>query len=257
MIKWIITNRFASATITSNSENASFPDDNAVDERLRKVWRTTGVTSEWIKFDLGSAQTIDFFSLFNNNFTTGATVRIFAHPSDLGNTIASWAGVADLELTVTFNNRVGAIFPSTNNNRQWWFLGLEDAGNTDGFLSLGLVYGNQATVTTDNFNENWGETETDPSRITFSEGQTPYIVDKLSNQYKEFNIEFTDLDTADRAVLRTLLSDTAISNPFVIALDSTLEPLEWTRYGIITNPLDFTYTPNQRINTSLNFREAR
>lgn len=252
-IGWSTTNLLSSASITAATADSDFPAANIVDNRIRNTYRSTDDDDEWVKFDLGSDQQVDIFTVFQNNITTSPTTfKILGHASDLGNNLSDWVGSATYEASLSYDGKVAIVYP--DQSLRWWMIGVDDASNPAGYIELGLAWAGALTNTTHNFNEYFDDFEVDPSRVSFSEGQNPYTVDKLSNRYKQYDIQFTDIESADIALLRTLFRTVGIGTAFVLSLD-TNDSVELTRFGLLVDGLRFSFQENQRATAALPFRE--
>jgi hypothetical protein len=255
MIQFLTTNKFDGVTVSALSEaSAAHGASNVQDRFLKKTWRSSGLANEWLKFDLGSAKQVTLFTFFKNNFTSSATVKLYAHASDLGSLESSWAGVATYEATVTsFDQTVGVI--SINQTLRYWLLAISDATNTDGYVEIGRVFAGVPTAPSENFNEVFSEPNIDPSDTFWTQGMHQYSVERET--YKQFEITFNDMPAADQTVLRNVWAAVHKREPFVMALDLTQYPVDLTRYGVFTSDLNFSWAPNNRVNCPMSFRELK
>lgn len=253
MIKFLYTNSFDSATVTSLNVATGYSAANVQDRLLKKTYRSTGLTSQWLKFDLGSTKTIDMFTFFYNNLTSGATVKLYGHATDLGLTELAWAGASYVGTITSFDARAGYIAPT--GAYRWYLLAITDASNTDGYIQIGRVCGGTAVSPTENFAEDFQESIIDGSDQSWTIGSHVYSIQR--ERYTTFDFSFRDISNANQVLLRTLYAAVYKTEPFVIAFDASVEPYRWTRYGVLTTDLQFSYTANARANCSLGFRELR
>lgn len=253
MIKFLYTNRFDSATVTSLNAATGYAASNVQNRLLKNTWRSTGLSNQWLKFDLGSTLAVDLFTFFYNNLTSGATITLYGHASNLGNLESDWSGATYKQTITSFDARVGIKLPAVS--LRWWLLGISDALNSNGYIEIGRVFGGATVSPDENFSEDIQETFFDSSLQNWTIGGHVYSVSR--ERYKEFNFNFLDLSAANQTILRTLWAAVYKTEPFVIAFDTSGQPLEFTRYGVFTTDLNFSYTPNARANTSMTFRELR
>lgn len=255
MIRFLTTNFFDSASITSFSAASGYPNTNVQTKFLAQRYRTAGISTEWLKFDLGSAKLVDLFTFASSNLTSGAVVKLYGHASDLGSTDASWAAATYSSGAITtFDTRIGVISP--NNTLRYWFLSIADTGNTNGYIEIGRVFGGDSVSPGVNFNEDFSESEVDPSIQTTTEGRQIYSV--VKNKYKTFDFYFSDLDDADVIILRNIWKSVYRTEPLVVSMDSTFEPVELTRYGRFNmESFSASYTENERANIHMSFIEER
>lgn len=253
MIRFLYENIFASATLTSSTETSGYADDNVLDNFPSQKWRSTDRDDQWLKFNLGSAQEVTMFTAIRNNLTSTAVLKLYGHATNLGDNAAAWAG-ATYSGTLSFDQNVGIVFP--NNTLQWWFLEIDDPSNADNFVEVGLIYGGAYQSPSENFNEDFMEKTCDSSLQNWSEGGHGFSVEKPT--WKEFQIQFADIDSDNRTVLKTMWDAVGRREPLVIALDPDLYPVEFTRFGKFMNEaLEFQGMAYDRFSTSLYFREVR
>ena len=93
-LKFVLTDVLDSATVTASSTTSGLPAQNVQDPLVRKVYRSTASTNEWLKFDVGAATTINCLMIANHNLTLGSTVKFQGHASD------SW-GTPSLDTNLT------------------------------------------------------------------------------------------------------------------------------------------------------------
>lgn len=253
MIRFLYTTQLDSATVTSLNAATNYPASNVQTRLLKQTWRTTGLSNQWIKFDLGSAKSITMFSFFYNNLTSGATVTLYGHASNMGNLESDWSAATYKSTITSFDTRVGVNFP--NNSLRWWLIGISDATNPSGYIELGRCYAGAYVSPDENFNEDFQETFFDPSLQTWSVGQHCYSIQR--ERAKEWNFTFTDISSANQTVLRNLWASVYKTEPFVIALDPSDNPVEFTRYGVLTSDLNFNFSANGRANATMTFKELR
>ena len=136
-----------SPTITSNSENSDYPDDNVAEPSRVDIYRATGDTAEWLKFDFAAAKTFTCICVdWLHNFTGSATVNLEFNSSD------SWSPPAATEaLTVAAGKAIVKRF--TSKNYRWVRLTVADASNPDTYIEIPHLWlGEWQDLTT-----HWGE----------------------------------------------------------------------------------------------------
>jgi hypothetical protein len=130
-VKFLQTNLIDSASLTGSTEESAYPAANVQDSILASVWRTTGVTSENLVINLGTAQSADIVFLGNHNLTSSATITLQANSSD------SWGAPPFSESLTWESGVINKAFTSAS--YQYWRILIADATNTDGYLKLGGV----------------------------------------------------------------------------------------------------------------------
>ncbi len=227
--RFLYTFKFDTGTITSSSEVTGLPDDNAVHAFVARVWRTTGDTSEWIKFDMGSAKKITMVAIFGHNLTSGATVTVEANSSD------SWTTPA-YTATITWNERVLVKF--LDQTYRWWRITFADAANPDGYIEIGRICAGEYVEPDVNVTEEVSKRVVDPSTRRESEGRQVYTVEK--NEYRVYGVRFTGISRTQQSQLETMFRSVKTIRPLVFALDPDNYPADETIYCIITTPLEFS-----------------
>lgn len=175
MIRFCYQNKADSATVSASSQVASLPAANVQHFWKSKPWRATGCTSEWLKLNLGSAQSILAVILTGHNLTSGATVHFQANATDV------WTSPS-VDATVPWSARDLVYLWNAAQSYQWWRITIADASNPDGFVQAGRVYIGPAPSPDRNFTS-YKRTVVDPTVISPStdgaesfEDKTPYYV---------------------------------------------------------------------------------
>lgn len=223
------------ATITGSSEaSTDLADDNVVNNAPGRVWRTTGNTSENIVFDLGSAQTITCFALFNFNLTSGATVTLQANASD------SWGSPSYSQaLTIATDSDSNVIkrlvyFPSTS-TYQYWRLLIADASNTDGYIEIGRIVAGQYYEPSRNIIDGFSITPDDPSDVADVGGV--YTEANELTKFRTAVVSFAEIDRTQREKFETIFDKVGRTKPMVWALNPSDYPTKDSLYCRFKTPM--------------------
>ncbi len=82
-MKVIYDNIVTSATITSSSEASGFEWDTALNDiKLTRIGRTTGDTSEWLKFAFSTVQSVDYCAILGHNLSEDAVITLEGNNTD-------------------------------------------------------------------------------------------------------------------------------------------------------------------------------
>jgi hypothetical protein len=124
-------------TVSASSEVAQYPALNAVHPHLSRVWRTTAVAAQWIKFDAGVGKTIAFDTacIVGHNLTSTAVVRVQTDDAD---TWAPPGGVdksGDPTQSIIFVDL--APLPTA---RRYCRVYVDDPANPAGYIQIGRVF---------------------------------------------------------------------------------------------------------------------
>lgn len=194
------------AVIYASSENENNPLAFLQNQLPTLVHKTTGVNSEWWKWDLGAARNVRYFIFWNHNFSRNASIRLQA------NSIDSWTSPA-VDVSVDWmTERIVKIFETVNSYR-WWRLVVQDSGNSNGYLQGGFAFLGEFFETSRYFSE-VQITDIDPSILIESdEGQTSAIV---KSKYWIKKYDFQGLSENDIIALREAFNYLGRANSFFI-----------------------------------------
>jgi hypothetical protein len=119
--------------ISCSSEATNHNCELLLNPLLFKTWYSTGITSEWIKFDSGSSGgfTFDCCALSNHNFTASVVAKFQMHDTD------DWSN-PDLNETITY--RAGHMIRFfTSTSKRYCRFYFEDTTNTSTYLQIGRL----------------------------------------------------------------------------------------------------------------------
>ena len=222
------------AVISSSSEaTTDLVDDNVVDDIPGKPWRSSTDTSEWIKFDLGSAKQIKCVGIFNHNFTSGATVKLQANASD------SWGSpTLDQTLTIATDEDsvvLKSIVVFVDQTLRWWRITIDDAANADTFIQIGRVAGGVFYEPTRNFNDKFAVVWNDPSeRIRVPGAMTKA---RSRDRFRTIRVAFSYINQTETDKLSTIFTKVGMEKPLIISLDPTDRPTKASIYCTMVSPL--------------------
>jgi len=228
--------------LTGSTASSGYPVANVQDQRIAKVFRTTVIGDAFVKFNMGAATSLTCLAFLRHNLTASATVRLWGHTSNLGDTAAVWDGVATLAATFTHNNIAGGASAASyissslvttgataselpprylnglgyfNLSRQWWFLSIQDAGNADGYIELGRVVGGLYVEPTRYLLANYGADMIDPGEELRLEGvvQTMRRTQRRAHRYV---LGFRNVAAADLANHKEMFLNTGNSFELLI-----------------------------------------
>ena len=217
-IRFLWQNYHPDATVTASSASADWPISFLQNRWPTLVHRTTGVSAEWWKWDLGMAQTIKYFVFWNHNFTSGATLTLQANSED------SW-GAPPYSASVTW--RAEKLIHYPDQNYKWWRLVVANAGNPDGYLKGGYTYLGSYFEPTYNY-QNKRKELIDPSIVSLSsEGQVA-IADRT--KYKALVYDFAAVTDSDKSTLEAIWGTLGLGEPwFLIESSSAPENVLYVR----------------------------
>ena len=211
---------FDSATLSATSEASGFPASNLQEQRRKKTWRSTSLTSQYISIDFGSDMYANCVALINHNLTHNGQFRLTAtdnadYESDLKldtGWIDAWQTVwgfgeggfgehgfggvpTATEVSELFPGVIRIYYFSTTAAR-YWRLYFSDDSNPDGYFELGRLFLTHYFEPSYNFAWGWKFIPQDRTQVKYTRGGQPitYILEK---QYKvKFNFEWIEKDEA-------------------------------------------------------------
>jgi hypothetical protein len=226
------------AVISASSQNEDFPLAFLSNQIPTLVHKTTGVASEWWKWDLGAARNVRYFIFWNHNFSPNASIRLQA------NSIDNWTSPAIDVYINSMPEKIVKIFETVNSYR-WWRLIVEDSGNSEGYLQGGYAFLGDFLETGRYFSE-IQITDIDPSKLVESDdGQASAI---LKSKYWIKKYDFQGLSENDINALREAFDYLGKANSFYIHENSNDESsiiyvrtnIDWSYSCIFKNYFNFS-----------------
>lgn len=199
IIRFMYDNWFdaAATTLTASSEDADFLVSNIQHPWFTRHHRTTSKTSQWIKWNLGSALAVKAFILKNHNFS-GGTINIQANASDV------WTSPSiDLSLAVTYDP-IKKMW-DTAQTYQWWRVDLTNATSADSYFKVGRIYSGSWWSPSINFDNIYRKRMIDPSQKTYSTGGQ--MSANVKQKLKEIVYQFSHVEYPDNETFESIFWD--------------------------------------------------
>ncbi len=218
-MKNVIAENVENATITALGENPNYLFSTAlIDSRLSRVGRTLADSAQWVLFSFVAAVDVDVVGIFNNNFTSGATVKIQANATD------SWGSPSiDQALTYTKDNRrstelgrdvgVWSYQFSSTESYQYWRIYIDDSSNPETYVEMGFVFLDEAT-TFPGMLVNQGFPRSTTSEASFSDSGQAYGLKRL--QFNTNSFTFPDVEETEKEIIDTFYDKIDIVTPFML-----------------------------------------
>jgi hypothetical protein len=245
-IRFLWNNLADQAALTVSSESADYPASNLKNRLFKVHHRTTGFTSEWWKWDLGSPKDIYAFIFWYHNFQSGAAIKIQANPTD------AWDSPA-FEETLTWSSfKLVRYFPSAK-TYQWWRLLVQDATNPDGYLRGGRPFLGGYFEPSRNCHKDWKKTIVDLSEIDYSLGGQAFANEK--DVYYRFDFSFPSILTPDDISFDEIGKSVAKKKALFITIDPA-DPVNSTYYVHSLTDWEIVHVfANKNFKLDLSFRE--
>lgn len=213
VIRFLWENLWDTGTLTYSEQNSNFPATNTRHRWHTRAWRSLNVTGDkWLKVDLGSAQDILAFAIKFNNFQTGATVKI------QGNATDAWGSPSYEAILTPINNDIMVHFPTSLQSYRWWRLLMNDAGNPDGYMTVGRIFLGSYDALSKNFDRKYSVTMQDPSLISMSEGGQISSIQRA--KFEAIGYHFGEITKLDKNSLQSIFDDRGIAKNFFITQDA-------------------------------------
>lgn len=256
-IRFAYTNLADTGTLTSKTAATGYPASNVRHPFKTKTYRSTGVTDEWLKWDLATAQSVTIIAIVNTNLTTAATVYFCGHASDLGNTTASWHGTATVDETITIPASGMVIKYFTGASKRWWFLGVAPAG-AGTYVEIGRVFFGAYYEPAQNFAQSYGHTKVDLSSSDRSMGGQ--IHSDVRNQYHNLSLPFPLISKTQKEELMAIFTAVGTHRDIIISLDPAGDLNNLSFYGRLTDAMGFQMvaqgTSSELHGVTIGFRES-
>ena len=227
------------ATISASSATAGLPAQNAQNKLIRKVYRTTGKSNEWVRFKAsGGATGINMVFVGKHSFTKNAVVLW------QGNSTSNFASGPALNITLSVvTDALGSVLPKICHFRSavatylHWRLYVRDSGNASTNLEVGRIAVGRYTEPTQNVREGFTMRYVDPSRRMVNAGRQGYANTRPTYQEFTYSVGWAKEDQQDQliALYRSIGQHTA----FVFSLDPEDRPSHNAAYVEFMEPVSW------------------
>lgn len=204
-------NKITAASVTANSTAAGYSADNTLVLPLSKVHRSTGMASEYLEFDLGSAQSITFVAILNHNLSSSAVITVKGGASANPSTFTQVMTWREFDAYATFSSQ----------SYRYWRITFADS-NTDGFIQVGYVMIGTHTTPSIHFRYGWHLESQFNNRRLESDYFVPNI-EEVSRRVK-LSMTFWPLEASGSDIVRKTLYESLKMDltPFFIIPDTTV-----------------------------------
>ena len=240
-IRFLYNFEFDSATITASSEVTTLPAANVVHKLAGRVWRTSGASFEWIKFDLGNAKQIKEVAIVNHNLTSGATITLEA------NSLDAWTS-PPFSIAIPWRQTMVIFLDQTY---QWWRITFADTENPDGYIEVGRICAGVYYEPGRNIINDYHKIYVDPSTSFETPGWQRYY--QLKRLYWQYKVAFRDLEEPEQDNLLTMYKAIRNTEPVIVSIDP--DKPEDTIYAELKTPLAYAVRLLNYANFELVFEE--
>lgn len=240
-VRWLRGSVLDDATVSASSQTAGLPAGNVKDKLIRKVYRTTGRSNEWVRFKAsGGATGVNMVFVGRHSFTKNAVVLW------QGNTTSNFASGPALTVTLSVvTDALGSVVPklawfrATSQAYSYlhWRLYFRDSGNASSNVEIGRIATGRWTQPTQDLREGFTLRYVDPSRRMVVAGRQGYANTRPT--YQEFSYSVERVGESQQDQLVALYRSVGQHTPFVFALDPETRPSHNTAYVEFMEPISW------------------
>jgi len=239
-VRWLKGSVLDDAQVNASSATTGLNSSHVKDPLIRKVYRTTGKSNEWVRFRAsGGATGINMVFIGNHSLTKNAVVLW------QGNTTSNFDSGPALNTTLTVaTDALGTALPKIGyfytavQTYLHWRLYFRDTGNASTNVDIGRIAVGRWTQPTQNLREGFTGRYIDPSRRMVSAGRQGYA--NVRPVFQEFTYSVGRVTEVQRDELVALYRSIGQHTAFVFALDPLDRPSHNTIYAEFAEPLSWS-----------------
>jgi hypothetical protein len=224
--------------ISSSSEAGSHIDNNAVKEKVNKIWETDGTSTEWIKFNLVvTSKKVDCITIINHNLDAGDTITFEGNATD------SWGSPTVNETLTIATDSDGNVLDRithyfTQATLQWWRVTIDDADSSKSEFQIGRIMFGEYYDTTRDITADLRIETMDPSEGTKTPGTIQDITQKA--RYRRIRTSFAFVTQVETDKWTAIFDYLGNSKPALICWDTTRATKD-SAYVYMLTPLNLAH----------------
>jgi len=203
--------------IAASSAATDYPISNLQNDRRGFEWRSTGVTSENIVFDMITTEPVNSVVLLWDKvggikISSAATITIEANPVNV------WTSPA-LSQAMTINEdwSVSSYYPTSDQNYRYWRIVIEDPGNAYGYVHLSnIIIGKGIDI--QNADKGFTLQNSDMSKVVTNDNGERIVV-KNALKFKQLKMNFRILDKDDSELIAIAFERNGMTVPVYVTMD--------------------------------------
>lgn len=184
----------SAAVVSASSAAASFPASQVQSYFRALRWRSTGISSEYLTANFGSAQIWSVVILWDHNLTTSATVTISG-----GSDGVSWTEIGSASPTVAGQ----LVVFLTESNYQYCKIAIADPTNSSAYLEVGRVFVGDYIEAERNYT--YGHSVTPVSRSSRTETPNGVVHTLVRPQFKKVAFSFSNVTKTQKDTFKTFV----------------------------------------------------
>ncbi len=235
--------------VTASSANTNFPASNLKTPFRSKRWRSTGVTSESVVFDMVTTEAIDSVVVLWSKedgirLSETAVVRIQANATNV------WTTPAVNEV-ITINNDyvLGSHYFSTDQSYRYWRVLVQDPSNPLGFVELGVVWLGKS-IAIENAQNGFKYELVDKSKTSTTDFGHVYVDEYPLTAAIEFTYQNMDYDSVQ--ILENAYRTNGTRKPVMVLIDpeeTVFNKDHFAVYGKFKNSFGIQHVTYNILNT--------
>ena len=260
-IRFLATNLWDTATVTANSAATGFPASNTQTRLYLEHWRSTGVTAEWVKADLGADTVIRAVAIRYSNLRVGDSLFIQAQTAANGD---DWDGTPALIINVEVPVTAAMVskglivynWESAPTACRWWRILMTATGHADGYIRIGRVFLGAFVEMGRDYDKDWTIQNITPSVVM--ESATGQKFANVLPQRKQIAVSFSSMSATDKGYIEALRDALGSDHAFFVELNPASDLQSGSYY--VTCSSDWTIRHiygGQLYATNLTFAEEK
>lgn len=227
-VRFLLSSVHDVSTLSEASQKTGLPSENVQDQLIRKVYRTTSKSAQYVVFDAGGATGFNCFFVGNINFTKNAVIKVQANASN------SWT-TPSVDVTITMETdklgnpvpKLAHFWDSVQSYRYARFY-FDDGGNATSSLEIGRIMFGRYTEPLYNTRDGFRKRFIDPSRGSKTRGRQSYWNER--RKYMELSYSVAYAPTAQQNELQSIYSQVGRHDSFVLFYSPESNPVLDTIY---------------------------
>lgn len=216
-LRFFYNNLFDTATVTSSSDATGFEVARIQHRLFLKTWRSTGITAEWVKWNLGAATDIKAVIIRYSNLQVGDSLAIQRNAT---NSSDFTTPTESITVTITADMVTRGVIPvnwTTAKSGWWWRVLMTAAAGT--YIRIGRIFCGSYNEAERNYDRDGYSVETvDPSDITISERNQKHV--NPIDSYRVVSMKFSSFKSTDKTLYDSMALAVGKSKTFFVITDS-------------------------------------
>lgn len=219
-IRFLATNLWDTATLTSSSEATGFEDGNTQTRHKLEHWRSTGISAEWLKVDLGADTVVRAVVILYSNLQVGDSISIQGQTAANGD---DWDG--DPALTINVAVTITAAMVSKGLIIYNWeaaptacrYFRILMTAAAGSYIRAGRVFLGSFVEPDNDYDKDYEASPVDPSEIMKTPGGQTYV--NIREQRSQLALRFSQITADDYAKFDALRLAIGKHTAFFVELD--------------------------------------